>query len=304
MVDVTLMQALLKAIRTTRPASSATSTSSLGGAGAGLGRRHRLGRVPVVRLTEVFRQAAGSRIIVNAHRINGANARSRAGRRQRLLFRARRGSRDRRTSHPGVGEDPHPRALRLRPDPRHPGALPDEPRRRRRALAQHRAPGGVEPRRRAQVERFGWTFALGDKVMQIENDYDKEVYNGDVGYVDDVDPEGGELEVIFDGRSVTYVFGELDTLVPAYAATIHKSQGSEYPAVVDPGPDPALRDAAAEPALHRRHSRQAAGGSRRPEEGHRDRGSQRFGPATLVEARRMASSSARPLDRRIALKVD
>jgi exodeoxyribonuclease V alpha subunit len=85
-----------------------------------------------------------------------------------------------------------------------------------------------------KVERFGWTFAPGDKVMQIENDYDKDVYNGDIGYIDDVDPDAGELNVSFDGRSVTYGFGELDTLVPAYAATIHKSQGSEYPAVVIP----------------------------------------------------------------------
>ena len=85
-----------------------------------------------------------------------------------------------------------------------------------------------------RVERFGWTFGPGDKVMQIENDYEKDVYNGDIGYVDDVDPDAGELNVNFDGHSVTYGFGELDTLVPAYAATIHKSQGSEYPAVVIP----------------------------------------------------------------------
>jgi exodeoxyribonuclease V alpha subunit len=85
-----------------------------------------------------------------------------------------------------------------------------------------------------KVERFGWTFAPGDKVMQVENDYDKEVYNGDIGYIDDVDTEDGELSASFDGRIITYGFGELDTLVPAYAATIHKSQGSEYPAVVIP----------------------------------------------------------------------
>jgi exodeoxyribonuclease V alpha subunit len=85
-----------------------------------------------------------------------------------------------------------------------------------------------------KVERFGWTFAPGDKVMQIENDYDKEVYNGDIGFVTEVEPNEGELTAAFDGRSVTYGFGELDTLVPAYAATIHKSQGSEYPAVVIP----------------------------------------------------------------------
>jgi exodeoxyribonuclease V alpha subunit len=70
--------------------------------------------------------------------------------------------------------------------------------------------------------------------MQIENDYDKEVYNGDIGYIDDVDPDDGELTASFDGRAISYRFGELDTLVLAYAATIHKSQGSEYPAVVIP----------------------------------------------------------------------
>jgi exodeoxyribonuclease V alpha subunit len=92
----------------------------------------------------------------------------------------------------------------------------------------------LNPSGERKVERFGWTFAAGDKVMQIQNDYDKEVYNGDIGYIDDVDPGAGELTASFDGRAVTYGFGELDTLVPAYAATIHKSQGSEYPAVVIP----------------------------------------------------------------------
>ena len=92
----------------------------------------------------------------------------------------------------------------------------------------------MNPAGERKVERFGWTFASGDKVMQIENDYDKEVYNGDIGLVTEVDPDEGELTASFDGRSITYGFGELDTLVPAYAATIHKSQGSEYPAVVIP----------------------------------------------------------------------
>ena len=70
--------------------------------------------------------------------------------------------------------------------------------------------------------------------MQIENDYEKEVYNGDIGYINNLDTNTGELTASFDGHTVTYGFGELDTLVPAYAATIHKSQGSEYPAVVIP----------------------------------------------------------------------
>jgi exodeoxyribonuclease V alpha subunit len=86
----------------------------------------------------------------------------------------------------------------------------------------------------ASIQRFGWTFGAGDKVMQVENDYDKDVYNGDLGFVRAVDPEAGEVLVEFDGREVAYGFGELDELVLAYATTIHKSQGSEYPAVVIP----------------------------------------------------------------------
>jgi ATP-dependent exoDNAse (exonuclease V) alpha subunit len=85
-----------------------------------------------------------------------------------------------------------------------------------------------------RIERFGWTFCPGDKVMQVENNYDKDIYNGDLGVVSGIDMEEGELSVDFDGRDVKYGFGELDELVLAYATTIHKSQGSEYPAVVIP----------------------------------------------------------------------
>jgi exodeoxyribonuclease V alpha subunit len=70
--------------------------------------------------------------------------------------------------------------------------------------------------------------------MQIENDYDKEVYNGDIGYIDEVDPDAGHIVATFDGRQINYDFSDLDNLVPAYATTIHKSQGSEYLAVVIP----------------------------------------------------------------------
>ena len=92
----------------------------------------------------------------------------------------------------------------------------------------------LNPPGEVRVERFGWTFGAGDKVMQVENDYDREVYNGDLGVVRRIDLEEGELVVDFDGREVAYDFGELDELVLAYATTIHKSQGSEYPAVVIP----------------------------------------------------------------------
>ncbi len=85
-----------------------------------------------------------------------------------------------------------------------------------------------------EVARFGWTFRVGDKVLQTINNYDKEVFNGDIGRVRKIDEEGQELMVDFDGVAVTYDFEELDELALAYALTIHKSQGSEYPAVVIP----------------------------------------------------------------------
>jgi exodeoxyribonuclease V alpha subunit len=85
-----------------------------------------------------------------------------------------------------------------------------------------------------QVSRFGWTFALGDKVIQTINNYDKEVFNGDIGRVAGIDIEAGGVQIDFDGRAVEYGLGELDEVALAYAVTIHKSQGSEYPAVVIP----------------------------------------------------------------------
>jgi exodeoxyribonuclease V alpha subunit len=84
------------------------------------------------------------------------------------------------------------------------------------------------------VERFGFTFRIGDKVMQTENNYDHDVFNGDLGFVAAIDQEEAELTIDFDGRAITYPFGELDEVMPAFATTIHKSQGSEYPAVVVP----------------------------------------------------------------------
>jgi exodeoxyribonuclease V alpha subunit len=92
----------------------------------------------------------------------------------------------------------------------------------------------LNPQPLATVERFGWRFSSGDRVMETQNDYDREVFNGDLGTVVRIDEDEGALIAAFDGREVSYPFGELDTLVPAYATTIHKSQGSEYPAVIVP----------------------------------------------------------------------
>ena len=84
------------------------------------------------------------------------------------------------------------------------------------------------------VERFGLTYRIGDKVMQTENNYDRDVFNGDLGFIIAIDMEEAELLIDFDGRAVAYPFGEFDEVTLAFATTIHKSQGSEYPAVVIP----------------------------------------------------------------------
>ena len=85
-----------------------------------------------------------------------------------------------------------------------------------------------------EVARYGLTFRGGDKVLQTVNNYDKEVFNGDVGHVHKIDLENQEMTVHFDGQPVVYDFDELDELSLAYALTIHKAQGSEYPAVIIP----------------------------------------------------------------------
>ena len=235
MVDVMLMQALLKAVPDTAALLIVGDIDQLPSVGPGqvLADIIASGAVPVVRLTEVFRQAALSRIVDNAHKIN-------------------RGVIPDLSKHEGdsdfyfvPADDPETAVTRIvdlvkTHIPRRFGL---DPVRDIQVLCPMNRGGigarslnielqaALNPAGERKVERFGWTFAPGDKVMQIENDYDKEVYNGDIGYVEDVDPEAGELTAGFDGRAVTYGYGELDTLVPAYAVTVHKSQGSEYPVV-------------------------------------------------------------------------
>ncbi len=238
MVDVLLMQALLKAMPDHAALLIVGDIDQLPSVGPGqvLSDIIASGAVPVVRLTEVFRQAAQSQIITAAHRIN-----------QGLIPDLSKpgGDSDFYFVHADDPESAVQRILEL-VKTRIPQRFGLDAIRDIQVLCPMNR-GGVgarslnielqsvlNPAGDRKVERFGWTFSPGDKVMQIENDYDKEVYNGDIGTVDDVDPEAGELTAHFDGRSVTYGFGELDTLVPAYAATIHKSQGSEYPAVVIP----------------------------------------------------------------------
>ena len=150
----------------------------------------------MARLTEIFRQAGESRIIVNAHRVNaGADAgpRSRPTATVDFYFVEAADAEDAARKVVEVVPIASRPRFGLDPDPRHPGALPDEPRRAGRPGAQPRPPGGAQPRRRtgAVVERFGFTYRIGDKVMQTENDYDKEVFNGDIGFVATIDHEEG-----------------------------------------------------------------------------------------------------------------
>ena len=109
-------------------------------------------------------------------------------------------------------------------------------------------------------------------MIQTENDYNRDVFNGDLGVIEKINRIEQEMVVNFEGRAVEYDFGDPDELALAYVLSIHKSQGSEFPLRRDPGSHAALHDAPAEPALHGRHEGQAAGGSGGNEEGPGDGG--------------------------------
>ncbi len=237
MVDVPLMRALLKALPDEAALLLVGDADQLPSVGPGqvLADIIASGAVPVVRLTEVFRQAAESQVIVNAHRING-------GRMPEL--EAKEGSDfffvDAADPEEGV------RKLLTVVGKRIPGRFGLDPVRDVQVLCPMNRgglgarslnielQGALNPPGELRVERFGWTFCPGDKVMQVANNYERDVFNGDLGVITGLDMEEAELTVSFDGRAVAYGFGELDELVLAYATTIHKSQGSEYPAVVIP----------------------------------------------------------------------
>ena len=248
MVDVPLMASLLAAIPQEAALLLVGDVDQLPSVGPGqvLADGINSGALPVTRLTEVFRQAASSRIITTAHAINGGTIPD-------LRAPADGASSDFYFLPAETPEQAVALILKVVGE-RIPARFGFDPVGEVQVLCPM-ARGGcgsrslnvelqklLNPDPVEQVERFGWRFAPGDKVMQIANDYEKEVFNGDVGTIDAIDSDNSELSVLFPtseagtagSRLVVYGWGELDTLVPAYACTIHKSQGSEYPAVVIP----------------------------------------------------------------------
>ena len=227
MVDVPLMRALLRALPDRAALLLVGDVDQLPSVGPGqvLADVIASSAVPVVRLTEVFRQAAQSQIIVNAHRINQGLMPDLAPLQSGDFFFV-----------DAADADEAVRKLLAIVQERIPKRFGFDPVRDIQVLCPMNRGGlgarslnielqkALNPPGELRIERFGWTFCPGDKVMQVENDYDREVYNGDLGVVSRIDIDEGELAVDFDGRDVIYGFGELDELVLAYATTIHKSQ--------------------------------------------------------------------------------
>jgi exodeoxyribonuclease V alpha subunit len=242
MIDVVLMNRLLAAISSRSALIFAGDVDQLPPVGPGfvLADMINSGVLPVVRLTEIFRQAESSMIIVNAHRIN----------RGEFTIPVHDSVADAELSDfyvvPSESTADIQRRLLLVVAERIPGRFGMDPLRDIQVLTpMNKGPLGTKalnallqerlnPGASRKMVRFGTTYAEGDKVIQMVNNYEKEVFNGDIGRIAAVDEEESTIRVEYDGREVLYEFGELDEIALAYAITIHKSQGSEYPAVVIP----------------------------------------------------------------------
>jgi exodeoxyribonuclease V alpha subunit len=238
MVDVTLMNKLLAAIPSSAALMIVGDVDQLPSVGPGsvLADIIDSGAVPTVRLIEIFRQAASSRIIVNAHRINKGEMplKGESGELTDFYFIPAE-----------TPEEIHAKLLQVVTEriPKRFGMHPVKDVQvltpmNRGGLGSHSLNAELQkalnPNGEPKVTRFGTTFSPGDKVIQTVNNYDKEVFNGDIGQIDSIDTVEGVIRVEYDGRIVEYEFGELDEVSLAYATSIHKSQGSEYPAVVIP----------------------------------------------------------------------
>lgn len=236
MLDVPLMNSLLSAVPSHAAVVLIGDVDQLPSVGPGqvLADFINSGAIPVVRLTEIFRQSADSDIIVNAHRINKGNMPNLSKNTGDFLFIQADTPEDCAQTVVSMVNDKIPAMLGINPlidiqvlCPMNRGTTGTE-------SLNIALQAKVTSRHGPEVQRGGYKFAIGEKVMQTENNYDKDVFNGDMGYITNISPEDSTVIVTFDDRQVIYDYGEIDSLVPAYAISIHKSQGSEFPVVVIP----------------------------------------------------------------------
>ena len=250
MIDIVLMNSLLKAIPPAMRLIMVGDIDQLPSVGAGNVLRDIIdsGAFPVVRLTRIFRQAQTSRIIMNAHRINeGKMPDISNGKNTDFFFME---NEDAEASVPQIVklvQENLPNYYHVEPSqiqvltPMQRGVVGATNLNLSLQEALNPPEHDIFMRGRGKVtmpkeclRRSGYAFRADDKVMQIKNNYDKEVFNGDIGIIESVNETDRTLKVNFDGRSIEYDVTELDELVHAYATTIHKAQGSEYPIVVMP----------------------------------------------------------------------
>lgn len=235
MIDIILMNNLTKALPTKMRLVLVGDIDQLPSVGAGNVLRDIIdsGVIPVVRLTRIFRQAQSSRVVMSAHAINrGCFPDISNGQHTDFFFMKQEEPEKVAETIVSLVRDRLPKAYRqptaniqvLTPMQRGVVGAANLNMVLQQALNHNTA----------ALVRGGYTFKEGDRVMQLRNNYDKDVYNGDLGYVRSVDMEERTLTVDFDGQTVEYEASELDELTLAYATTIHKSQGSEYPIVVMP----------------------------------------------------------------------
>lgn len=235
MIDLLLMNNLMKAIPAGMRLVLVGDIDQLPSVGAGNVLRDIIDskRIPVIRLTRIFRQAQESRIVMSAHAINkGVFPDISNGKNTDFFFIQQEDPEQAVDTIVKLVKERLPNAYK-RPTsdiqvltPMQRGVVGAA--NLNMALQTVLNPGQVS------LNRSGYSFRQGDRVMQLRNNYDKEVFNGDLGYIERVDMEDRTLFVCFDGRTVEYDVSELDELTLAYATTIHKSQGSEYPIVVMP----------------------------------------------------------------------
>ena len=238
MVDVGIMHSLLKALNEKSNLILVGDIDQLPSVGAGNILRDMIDSdiFLATKLTQIFRQAQESDIITNAHLVNkGLMPKCKPkGIKSDFYFMEIDEPEKIAITIRNIVQTHIPKKLKYHPIKNIQVLCPMQKGKTGVRLLNTELQKALNPAYNDGVEKYGYIFAVNDKVMQIENNYDKDVFNGDIGFVIAIDKEEQELVVDFDGRTIKYDFADLDELVLAYASTIHKAQGSEYKAVVIP----------------------------------------------------------------------